>query len=318
MSFDPFTNAATASKNISQGLSQWVDTSALDQILKQASETPEQQENVMQQILSKVSPERQQAAMQILQQRTKAMQQQKGGTALANILEKPELAEQFSQLPLDLQKEVTRGILEQKKQLMIQAAKAPEQPKLSPPTQQYLKDLNKKFEAADVVADVGERMMSLVDSISAGKGTIQGKSPAIFKSPEVAEFESLTFDLLPHYKSMFPRGITNAEFKKISEGALPKLGLSPKANKARIQKFMDRANKVLKQKGSIESIQEKLGFIPENVQSLLSKDEKKPGLESLPDPKTIPIGKKIRDTETGVILINNGTDWVKESEMQGQ
>jgi len=252
-----------------------IQGSTMDDILKQAQETgdPTQFNNIMSQILQRVDPENQANVINAVKQRQQQLQQQQGGAALANILEKPEMAEQFSQLPLDLQKEVTKGLLEQKKQLMIQAAKAPEQPKLSQQTTQFLKDKNKAFEAADVVKDVGERMMGLVDSISAGKGTMQGMGPAMFKSDEVAEFESLTFDLLPHYKSMFPRGITNAEFKKISEGALPKLGLSPSANKARIQKFMDRADKVLKQKSSLEAIQDRFGFIPENISNLISKED---------------------------------------------
>lgn len=209
-----------------------------------------------------------------IQQRQQLQQQQQAGAALSQILNRPEIAEQLGSLPQNLQEVLLKGILDQQRQLQIQKSKAPEQPKLSNVTQQYLKDLDKQITGAEAVKDVGERMLKIVDNISAAKGFREDYAPKPFKSEDVAEFESLTFDLLPHYKSMFPRGITNEEFKKIQKGALPALGLTPAANRARIKNFLRKANKVLNKKETLEKIQDQFGYTPENISNLISKQSK--------------------------------------------
>lgn len=65
-------------RGITQGLQKRQDVNAIDQILQeaQASGDPAQVQNAMSQILRQVSPERQQAAMQVLQNKMGQIQQQ--------------------------------------------------------------------------------------------------------------------------------------------------------------------------------------------------------------------------------------------------
>jgi hypothetical protein len=206
-------------------------------------------------------------------------QQEKSGEAAANSIGRPELAKHFGGVPVNLQEVLVKGYLDQQKAEQIQKMKTPEQPKLSPMTTKYLDELQKNVSSAETVKDIGEQMLGMVDDVSGYGKYIQGKAPAPLKSEAVANFQGLALDLLPHYKSLFPRGITQVEFKKLSEEGLPQVGLSAAANRARIQKFMNRAEKMLAKKQRLEQVREKYGYIPENAPSLIGEENEKTGKE---------------------------------------
>lgn len=202
-------------------------------------------------------------------------QQQKSGSALSQVLGMPEMADQISQLPLDIQQQLTKGILDQKRQMMIQASKAPEQPRLSAPTTQYLKDFDKSVTAAENVLDVAKEIEQYFPAIAGATGTGQKFMPNMWKKPEVAAVQTLKLDLLNHYKSLFPRGLTQVEYKQLASEGLPELGLSEEANKLRLKKFVDHAQKIMARKKKFDEIREQHGYIPENISSLLlEKNEK--------------------------------------------
>ena len=81
--------------NVAGGIRGAQENSALDQILQQAiqSNDPQVQQDVMRQILTRVSPEKQGAALQILQQKSQQMQQQRQRQALEREGYNPDLPE---------------------------------------------------------------------------------------------------------------------------------------------------------------------------------------------------------------------------------
>ena len=73
--------------NVAGGIRGAQENTALDQILQQAiqSNDPQVQQDIMRQILTRVSPEKQPAALQVLQNRTQQMQRQNEQKAYENI-----------------------------------------------------------------------------------------------------------------------------------------------------------------------------------------------------------------------------------------
>ncbi len=74
-----FESGAAIGGNVAGGATAFNDTRAIDQILSKASESgnPKDMTNLMQSIMARVSPDKQKEAMQLLQNRHQAMQQQK-------------------------------------------------------------------------------------------------------------------------------------------------------------------------------------------------------------------------------------------------
>ena len=81
--------------NVAGGIRGAQENSALDQILQQAiqSNDPQVQNDVMRQILTRVSPEKREGALQVLQNRTQQMQQQRRSQALTKAGYDPDLPE---------------------------------------------------------------------------------------------------------------------------------------------------------------------------------------------------------------------------------
>lgn len=228
----------------------------------------------------------------LMQQYHKTKEQQKVGGALAEFLEKPELAGVLGNMPLDMQKDLLKSSMEQKKQIQLQQLKAPEQPKLSQPTVQWIKDIDKAGPSAESVVETGRHLMTLADKMGGVRGAFGKVAPGLLKPADVADFNSTVLDLISSYKAMFPRGITGQEFKILQKEALPSSSLSPKANKAIIQRFINRAEKMVERQQKMISVQEKYGYVPENIKALVTGKGETPDLtETKAEGKGFEIGQ---------------------------
>jgi hypothetical protein len=94
----PFEMGRAVGGNISGAFQSSQETSALDNILQQAmqSNDPQVQNDVMRQILTRVSPEKQEMALKVLQQRTQQMQQQRQRQAYSERGLSPDLPESIN------------------------------------------------------------------------------------------------------------------------------------------------------------------------------------------------------------------------------
>lgn len=211
-----------------------------------------------------------QGMQQGMQERTQQAAKAKQGQALGQILGlSPEESEILGNLP-------DTAIAQ-----LVKAKMTPQQsiqPKLSPATTQYIKDIDKAAAPAQSVLSAANRLMEL--SGSTGIKGYLGKLPGPLVPGDIAEFESTINDLLAYYKAMFPRGITQQEFQILKKEALPNVTLSPEANKRRIQRFIDKANQIIDKQQKLVSVQERLGYIPENIRSEIEKPSEETSKES--------------------------------------
>ena len=168
------------------------------------------------------------------------------------------------------------------------------QQKLSPATTQYVKDIDKASAPAQSVLSSANRLMELADNT--GWRGYQSGLPGPLVPADIAEFESTTNDLLSYYKAMFPRGITQEEFKILKKEALPNPRLSPEANKARIQRFIDKAQHLVDKQQKLTQYQEQYGFVPENIRELIEKEPVKSSENELKSTSSIPESEKKAET----------------------
>jgi hypothetical protein len=123
-------------------------------------------------------------------------QQRKQGTALAEYLGKPEMAEQLGSLPQEFQLEIAKGHFRQKQESQIQ-----------------------KQQSLEQAANSLDRMEALIPESGIGmSGAINPSGKAAFNR---GEFSSLQASLIPLFKQMFPR-MTNYDLKIIQDNYIPK------------------------------------------------------------------------------------------------
>ena len=174
--------------NVAGGIRGAQENTALDQILQQAiqSNDPQVQQDVMRQILTRVSPEKQPAALQVLQNKTQQMQQQRQRQAYAERGLNPDL-------PESINKEIIKS---------------------SGQSQEAQKNMQGSINAIN-------ELEKLVTAKGIGLvGHINKSEEARFNR---GNFQSLQAKLLPLFKSMFPRGMTEKEFKFIQENYIPQV-----------------------------------------------------------------------------------------------
>jgi hypothetical protein len=63
------------------------------------------------------------------------------------------------------------------------------------------------------------------------------------------KFQTLSSDLLSFYKTLFPRGITQEEFKRLEKNYIPKVGDSTSKMQGKLEGFMDLIERKLKEQG---------------------------------------------------------------------
>lgn len=192
--------------------------------------------------------------------------------------------------------------------------------------QKFLEESRKSFQSAELAQDSLSNMATIRESGNIGVGS---KLRGLY-SPEVraarAAYDTHASNLINFYKSLFPRGITQAEFKRISNDWLPNSKFSDATNEAREKAFGEMIAHALRKKDVILSMQGKEGTYPANIGHLVEKQmsdeekylkeklknpivEHKVGevLQDLPDPREMK-GVTIED-DKGNELVSNGSTW---------
>lgn len=225
----PFELGRSVGENISGGIRGAQERGAIDEILAQAnaSEDPQAVNNAIGQILRRVSPEKQEAALQILGQKQQQLQRQRQMSAY----EEQGLGGNFGSLPENIQKELikTKG-------------------------QKQIPDQFGTLSAIDELEKL------------AGKTGI-GLAAQLNQSEEArynrGRFQSLQAKLLPLFKGMFPRGMTEKEFKFIQANYIPQPGDTEAKIKGKLQGLRELVG---------EQMPSSAGSSPENTQMVKMKD----------------------------------------------
>jgi hypothetical protein len=174
------------------------ENTRLDEILKQsmASNDPNVQNDVLRQILTNVSPERRPEALQAIQTHQQQLAQQRQRSAIQQEGINPDLP---------------ANVIAQKAKQMGGAGK------LNPEAQKWAyKELEKKAPIQALKSSIAELRRKNEAGVT---GPVAGTIPSIFASKEAdAIRKGIDIDavqLLNVHKSMFPRGLTQGEFKDL-------------------------------------------------------------------------------------------------------
>lgn len=111
-----------------------------------------------------------------------------------------------------------------------------------------------------------QTLMSLQQTIAQLKGMAESDVPGIGRlgqwsqSAEAlqnrGQFQTLSSELFSYYKTLFPRGITQEEFKRIQKDYIPKAGEATNEMIGKLNGFMDLIERKLKESGSNEANEE--------------------------------------------------------------
>ncbi len=117
MTPSPFEIGQAIGSNIGQVQQRQTDLTAIDQILAQAGQSGDQQvmDTAMNQILSRVSPQRQQSALQVLQERKNRIESQKSKQDKVEALRRAGFDESIADLPPALQTQKAKSLETQKR-----------------------------------------------------------------------------------------------------------------------------------------------------------------------------------------------------------
>lgn len=219
----PFQIGAAVGSNISGAFKQQRDISAIDQILQQANSTGDESdvEDAMRQIISKVSPERQSAALNILKGKQQQIQAEK------------------------------------------QAQQKSQNKTANPEVQKWAyKELEKKAPIQALTNSISElRKLNKLGATGPYSGRVpsglaNAESDAIRKA-----IDANAIQILNVHKSMFPRGLTQGEFKTLSEKLVSSKN-TQEANDAILDAY-DKLAKLQQSKiQAVEQATKEYGFDP--------------------------------------------------------
>jgi len=199
----PFELGSAIGGNISTGFREAADVSAIDKILGEASQSqdPNAVNNAMHAILRSVSPQNQQQAVSLLQGKVSQMKQKQTEEAL----QKQGLEPSLANLDVGIQKEIIKGKLGKGAANTEGAAKALDQ----------LESL------------IGKPGIGLLNA------NFKGLSKEALSNK--GKFESTKAAVLPLFKQLFPRGMTEKEFLIVMEDFMPKYNDSEAKIKGKIE-----------------------------------------------------------------------------------
>jgi uncharacterized protein Smg (DUF494 family) len=187
-----FNIGAQAGTNIVKGIRGGFENNRIDQILQeaQASQDPQQIKNVMSQILTHVSPEKQPAVMNSLQQRLNEMGDTSTEAGYNNMLRQRDLAGQFENYASPLLEK--HNITPEERNRFFQASKQFEN----------IPNLQERFaKTAKLLASQQQSETSLYET---------GKRPGFIRSLRGEEEQKIK-DLQPLVKRMQEQGFTNED-----------------------------------------------------------------------------------------------------------
>jgi hypothetical protein len=208
------------SGNVSRGIQGARDKSAIDEILGKASasEDPQAMQTAFQSILQNVSPDRQPQALQILQSKVQEQTQQR-----------QQQAYQEQGLNPNLPEGLNKEILKTKGQAGVKSN----------------------------LDSVGKTLDSIEDLIGKeGIGLSGGWNPSSEARFNRGQFQSLQAAVLPLFKSMFPRGMTEKEFKFINENYIPQVSDTNETQKGKIKGLRQLLGQNSGQQGANEATRE--------------------------------------------------------------
>lgn len=223
----PFEIGRAVGGNISGAFSQQRDVSAIDEILQQAndSQDPGVIDDVMRQVISRVSPERQGVALQILQNKQK-------------------------------------NILENKKLMAKQQEKAVSS-SLNPEAQKWAyKELEKKAPIQALNNSLQELRRLNKSGVT---GPIGGRTPSFLADKEAdalrKAIDANAIQILNVHKSMFPRGLTQGEFNTLGKKLVSSTN-TQEANDAILNAYEKLADLQQKKLDAVQDATQKYGFDP--------------------------------------------------------
>jgi hypothetical protein len=176
----------------------------------------------------------------------------------------------------------------------------------------------------DLMSSVDKIHPISISNIFAKMGTVGEKVSNAFKTAAQGKFEAALPQLIEGWKDVFGVRLTDADLK-IIENKLPGIGKTPDANKAimgiinKYAKFsqlkQEAAEEVLNQKGvkTKHGSLRPLGYENEVEKLYQNKIEKfnSGKFSESPPASDYPKGTKMRDNESGKVMISNGKDWVE-------
>ncbi len=255
----------------------------------------------------------------LAQSKLQEIERQRTAQGLQSLGYEPEEARGLSQLPQDIQKEVIR--------------------------EQYSGQREARRAGQKTIQDIvsGEKASrSNIASLNKmeeldRKGKVQGLSGEIlkkvglgrFRSADTQEFEKLSVGMLNNLKNVFGARPTNLDVKLFME-SIPTLSQSPEGRAQIINnlKILNEAGKIRGQ-ALRDILKENKGRTPANLdleienrvgdqlemlnQQLLGTEgsSSQDRFEQLPNPAQYQ-GKMIRDTQSGQLLMSNGSQWIPQ------
>lgn len=236
------------SSNVNKPFQQHRDASEIDQILQQANQSgkPEDVDWAMNQILRRVSPEKQELGMQLLQNKQKQFQARQQQEAFT----KQGLDPSIAHLPSGVQNQIVKN-------------KGQAGTKLDPAAQKWAyAQLDKQPAVKALKSSIGE-LKKLNESDVTGPGV--GRIPSIFANAQEdairKAIDTNAIQLLNVHKSMFPRGITGGEFANL-EKKLVSSKNTKIANAAILDSYEKLADLQDKKIQAVEEATKKYGFDP--------------------------------------------------------
>ena len=221
----PFEVGAAIGGNVAGGIRGAQENTALDQILQQAiqSNDPQVQQDVMRQILTRVSPEKQPAALQILQNRSQQMQQQKQRQSMLQEGYNPDLPEYIN-------KERARGqeaAIKEERGIQRKQIEKTEETKGLSNTLDWL-DENIKYTGSTKIPFTASSTLG-----GARRGVVEKR----------AEFDASGFWAADNVFTHFNKGtVSSPKLELIRNELAPKSDLPERVNKARIASLRRMAN----------------------------------------------------------------------------
>lgn len=207
MSFNPFPyieGAQSAGKN-------YAENRSMDDILKQSrmAENSQGQDDIMAQVLQRLPPEKRPEAMQYIQNKKAQQQSQEMKVKQAQALQTQGFDASIANLDPAIQKEIIKA-----------------------KTQKAATNPSGTLSAIDELEKLaGQTGIGL-------SGQINPSQDARFNR---GRFQSLQAKLLPLFKGMFPRGMTEKEFKFIQANYIPQVGDTEAKIKGKLQGLRELA-----------------------------------------------------------------------------
>ena len=190
----------------------------------------------------------------------------------------------------------------------------------------FLGDAMKSADAADQVEQSLREMEKIrerghIGPLSAAKGLLSADTRS-----DKAAYDTHASNVINLYKTMFPRGVTQVEFKRISEQWLPKSNDTSATNKAREDSFKQMVDLVKKRNQVMLSFQKPDGSFPKNLQALVDREmhseeiglkkklkagpeiDRGTEFEQLPAPNEFKKGDIVEDDQ-GNRFVSDGKSW---------